>query len=219
MMESETTENTMRMREDHGQTSTRRGRAARGRELGYMVRMRPKLEALLGNVEELMLATVGLHQAHEGQEHEEAPCPDIVGMLMHGQAEYAKVLVGGEVHTREHSRATFDNIQWIADKRKTKADTEERALQEKLTMVFRDLKEMILKDGDAEEWKRRTWSFGEAMKDLIWFLETVDTGVDIGNFPRTLYQGSREPRRHMPKQEQQNDAGRTHEENDVGEEA
>ncbi len=67
--------------------------------------------------------------------------------------------------------------------RKTKADTEERALQEKLTRVFKGLKEIVLIDGDAEEWKRRTWSFGEAMKDLIWFVETVDAGVDIASFP------------------------------------
>jgi hypothetical protein len=31
----------------------------------------------------------------------------------------------------------------------------ERALHEKLTRVFRGLKEMILIDGDAEEWKRK----------------------------------------------------------------
>jgi hypothetical protein len=168
------------------------------------------MEALMRNVEELLLATVEQQHVIAGQEHEEAPCPAIVGMLMHGEEEYAKVLVGGEVHTREHARATLDNIQWIADKRKTKADSEERTLQEKLTRVFRGLKEMILMDGDAEELKRRAWSFGEAMKDLLWFLETVDTGVDIGNFPRTLYQGSLEPRRHMPEQGQQNDAGRTY---------
>jgi hypothetical protein len=138
-------------------------------------------------------------------------------MLIHGQEKYAKVLVGGEVHTREQSRATFDSIQWIADRRKTTADTEERALQEKLTRVFNGQKEMILKDGNEEEWKRRAWSFGEAMKDLIWFLETVDTGVDIVNYPRTLYQGSLEPRRHIPGHELQNDAGRTQEEIDAGE--
>ena len=62
-------------------------------------------------------------------------------MLIHGQEEYAKVLVGGEVHTREQARAAFDNIQGSADRRKTKADTEERALQDKLTRVFRGLKE------------------------------------------------------------------------------
>ena len=86
---------------------------------------------------------------------------------MHRQEEYAKVLVGGEVHTREQARAAFDSIQWMADRRKTRAYSEERTLQEKLTRVFRGLKEMILVDGDAEEWRRRAWSFGEAMKDLI----------------------------------------------------
>jgi hypothetical protein len=39
--------------------------------------------------------------------------------------------------------------------RKTKADTEDRALHEKLTRVFKGLKKMILMNGDAEEWKRR----------------------------------------------------------------
>ena len=50
----------MRTNGNHGQTSTRRGRTARGREVEYMVRIRPKLKALLGNVEELLLATVEL---------------------------------------------------------------------------------------------------------------------------------------------------------------
>ena len=36
-----------------------------------------------------------IHQAHEGRDHEEAPCPGIVGMLIHGQEEYAKFLMGG----------------------------------------------------------------------------------------------------------------------------
>ena len=76
---------------------------------------------------------------------------------------------------------SFEGIQWIANSRKTKGASEERALHEKLTRILRDLKEMILKDGDAEEWKRRAWSFGEAMEDLLWFPDTVDTGVDIAD--------------------------------------
>ena len=50
-MDSGTTENTAGTREDIGQTSARRGRATRRREVEYMVRIRPKLEALIGNVE------------------------------------------------------------------------------------------------------------------------------------------------------------------------
>ncbi len=131
------------------------------------MRIRPKLEALLGNIEELLVATLDIQQGMIGQDHQEAPCPAIVGILIQGQDEYAKVMAGGGVHTREQAGATFDIIQWIADMRKTKAETEERALQEKLTRVFRELKEMILLDGDSEEWKRRAWGFGEAMKDLV----------------------------------------------------
>jgi len=43
------------------------------------------------------------------------------------------------VHTSEQWKVAFASLQWIADRRKTKADTEERALQEKLTRVFRGL--------------------------------------------------------------------------------
>ena len=43
--------------------------------------------------------------------------------------------------------------------------------------------------------------------------------VYLGNFPRTLYQGSLEPRRHRQERDQQNDAGRIQEESDAGEEA
>jgi hypothetical protein len=53
------------------------------------------------------------------------------------------------------------------------------------------------------------------MKDFIWFLETVDTGVDIGNYPRTLYQGSLEPGRHRPRQEQADARGQAVEEDEM----
>ena len=81
-------------------------------------------------------------------------------------------------------------------------------MQEKLTRILRVLKEMILVDGDAEEWKRRAWSLGEAMKDFIWFVETLDIGVDAGNYPRVLYQGSLEPGRHRLEQARDNTGNR-----------
>ena len=124
-----TKEDTMGASEDVVKTPTGGSRSARRRDVEFMVRILPKLEALMGNVEELMLATVEQQLVIAGQEHEEAPCPAIVGMMMHGQEEYAKVLVGGEVYTREQARAAFDSIQWIAGTRKTKADSEERSLQ------------------------------------------------------------------------------------------
>ena len=36
-------------------------------------------------------------------------------------------------------------------------------------------------------------SFGEAMKDFIWFIETVDIGVDVGNHPRVIHPGRHKP--------------------------
>ena len=68
-MEFGTTENTTGTREDTGHTSTRRGRATRRRDVEYMVRIRPKLEALMGNVEELLLATVELQHEITGKKN------------------------------------------------------------------------------------------------------------------------------------------------------
>ena len=66
-----------------------------------MDRVRSTVEALLGNAEEMLLATGGQHHAIQGHDHEEAPCPALVGMLMHGKEEYAKVMMGGDAHTRD----------------------------------------------------------------------------------------------------------------------
>ncbi len=60
------------------------------------------------------------------------------------------------------ARKAFEGIQWIADMRKTHADTEERTMQEKVTRAFICLKEMILINGDTEEWKKRAYNFGAA---------------------------------------------------------
>jgi len=111
-----------------GQTRSRGERLTRRRDGDFMGRVRHKIEALMGNVEELLLATAEQQRAIAGQDHEEAPCPAIVGMLIVGHEEFAKILMGGDAHTREQSRAAFEGIQWIADRRKTKAETEERAL-------------------------------------------------------------------------------------------
>jgi hypothetical protein len=67
-MDSGTTENTAGTGEDIGQTSARRGRATRRREVEYMVRIRPKLEALMGNVEAMLLATAEQQQDIAEQE-------------------------------------------------------------------------------------------------------------------------------------------------------
>jgi len=45
-----------------------------------MGRVKPTVEALLGNVEEMLMATVEQQQTIKGQDHEEAPCPAIFGI-------------------------------------------------------------------------------------------------------------------------------------------
>jgi hypothetical protein len=54
------------------------------------------------------------------------------------------------------------------------------------------------------------------MKDFIWFLETVDTGVDIGNYPMPMNQGSLEPGRHRPGQAQEEARDHAVEEDEMG---
>ena len=91
-----------------GNARSRGERRTRRKDGSFMGRVRHKIEALLGNAEELLLATAEQQRAIVGQEHEEAPCPAIVGMLILGEEEYAKVLMGGDAHTREQTRAAFE---------------------------------------------------------------------------------------------------------------
>jgi hypothetical protein len=50
-----------------------RTRSARRKDGDYMGRVKPTVEALLGNVEEMLMATVEQQQTIKGQDHEEAP--------------------------------------------------------------------------------------------------------------------------------------------------
>ena len=62
-----------------GHTRSRGERPARRKDGDFMGRARPKVEALLGNVEEMFLATLEQQRAIAGQYHEEAPCRELSG--------------------------------------------------------------------------------------------------------------------------------------------
>ncbi len=65
------------------------------------------------------------------------------------------------------------------DRRKTKAETEERSIQDCAIRVYKDLQHMTDKAGPDEGWKARALEFGEAMGDLLRVLEGVDSGVKL----------------------------------------
>ena len=91
-----------------GNTTARTGRTSRRKQVDYMTQIRPNVEALLGNVEELLLANAGRHQGGAWQGQHDAPCLAVVALLLRGHEECAKALVGGEVRTREQARSAFD---------------------------------------------------------------------------------------------------------------
>ena len=49
---------------------------------------------------------------------------------------------------------------------------------------------MVYKTGSEEWWRKCGIGMGDAMKDLLWILEAVDTGVDMENYPRAMFQAS-----------------------------
>ncbi len=101
----------------------------------------------------------------------------------------------GDIQTWDQTRLAFiHQLQWVMDKRKTKVEKEERSVHEYATKVLKELQRMSTKTRKKEDWTKRGREFGGAMKDLLWILETVDTRVQVDNYPRATYQESLEPR-------------------------
>jgi hypothetical protein len=76
------------------------------------------------------------------------------------------------------------------DRRKTKAETKERSVQDCVIRVYKNLQIMTDKAGPEEDWATRGIEFGEAMGELLRILEAMETGVDADDFPRAMYQAS-----------------------------
>jgi hypothetical protein len=119
-----TPEETRGTREVTGQTSTRGDRPKKRRDATYLVRVRPVVETLPGNMELILVETAACRQGGlEEEMRASGPCPAIIKLVTDMQEYMAKALIGKRVIAKEQARAEFNKLNWMADKRKTKADT------------------------------------------------------------------------------------------------
>jgi len=84
----------------------------------------------------------------------------------------------------------------MEDKRKTNAETEELPAQECAIRVFKGLNGMTSRTRTDEDWRNWGRSFGKGMGGLLKILEAVETGVDVENYPRAMFQDSLEVGKH-----------------------
>jgi hypothetical protein len=120
------------------------------------------------------------------EERDDTACPAIVRLAVNKEKIFARALLGN-VHTWDQTKLFFIEDQRLEDKRKTKAETEERLVHECAIRVFKGLNCMAARKSTDEDWRNWGRSFGEAMGDLLRIMEAVETGVDVENYPRAMF--------------------------------
>ena len=124
------------------------------------------------------------------KEWDNVACPAIVQLVVNKQELFVKALLGKGISSWDQTKLAFIRLQWLMDRRKTKAEIEERSMHDCAIRVYKNLQHMTDKAGPEEDWTTRGIEFGEAMGDLLRILEAVETGVEADDFPRAMYHAS-----------------------------
>ncbi len=110
------------------------------------------MEELLGQLE---VALVTSMEEVPGERHEEewhnVACPAIVKLVVNKQELFVIALLGRGVSSWDQTKLAFIKLQWLMDRRKTKAETEERSVQDCAIRVYKDLQHMADKAGPKED--------------------------------------------------------------------
>ena len=110
-----------------GQTTSRSKRKARE----FFQRLKPVMEGLLGQLEATLVT--GMEEVpverNEGV-WDNVACPAIVHLVVNKQELFVRALLGKGVSSWDHIKLEFIRLQWLMDRRKTKAETEERSVQD-----------------------------------------------------------------------------------------
>jgi hypothetical protein len=158
---------------------------------GFLQRLKLVMDGLLGQLETSLVT--GMEEV-PGERNEaewvNVACPAIVQLVVNTQELFVMTLLGRGVRSWDQTKLAFIKIQWLMDRRKTKAETEERSAQDCVIRVYKNLQIMADKAGPEEEWATRGIEFGEAMGDLLRIMEAVETGVEADDYPRAMYQAS-----------------------------
>ena len=110
-----------------GQTTSRSKRKSGG----FYQRLNLVLEGLLGQLEEALMTRM---EEVPGERNEgirdNVACPAIVQLVVNKQDMFVRALMGKGVSSWDHTKLAFIRLQWLMDIRKTKAETEERSVQD-----------------------------------------------------------------------------------------
>jgi len=147
------------------------------------------------------------------EEWDNVACSAIVQLVVNKHELFVRALLGKGVSSWDHTKLAFIKLQWLMGRRKTKAKTEERSVQDGAIRVYKDMHHMTDKAGPEEDWTTRGIEFGEVMGELLRILEGVETWVEADDFPRAMYQASIEKtgQREARRQELNQEEAREHE--------
>jgi hypothetical protein len=62
------------------------------------------------------------------EERDNVACPAIVKLVINKEELFVKALLGRGVSTWDQTKLAYIRLQWLRDRRKTKAKTEERSV-------------------------------------------------------------------------------------------
>jgi hypothetical protein len=94
-------------------------------------------------------------------------CPAVVQPVVNKQELFVRALLGNGISSWDHTKLSFIRLHWLMDRRKTKAETEERSVQDCAIRVYKNLQHMTDKAGPEEDWTTRGIELGEAMGELM----------------------------------------------------
>jgi hypothetical protein len=87
------------------------------------------MDGLLGQLETALVT--GMEEV-PGERNEpvwvNVACPAIVQLVVNKQELFARALLGRGVSSWDQTKLAFIKLQWLMDRRKTKAETEERSV-------------------------------------------------------------------------------------------
>jgi hypothetical protein len=121
------------------------------------------MEGLLGQLE--MALVTGMEEVpgerNEGEWENVACPPAIVQLVVNKHELFVRALLGKGASSWDHTNLALIRLQWLMDRRKTKAETEERSVQDCAIRVFKDLQHMTDKARPEEDWTARGISSGK----------------------------------------------------------
>ncbi len=97
------------------------------------------------------------------------------------------------ISTVEGVGEAMREVQWLWDKRKTKAGTEAKSLQEAMKTTMKYLKKALEGRVREDEWLGEVREFTRSLEALARMVDALDAGANITDFPNLCIKIDHEP--------------------------